>query len=105
VGRVELMRAYAETLECRRRYILNYFGETVEQDCGNCDRCDEGSAARQARQAVPFRLHSRVRHPAFGEGTVMRYEGESVVIFFDTAGSRKLALEHLRANRLLELAA
>lgn len=33
------MSAFAETGVCRRKFILNYFGETLTEDCGFCDNC------------------------------------------------------------------
>lgn len=38
-GKLKLMAQYAETRVCRRKFILNYFGENFEGNCQTCDTC------------------------------------------------------------------
>jgi ATP-dependent DNA helicase RecQ len=38
-SRVEMVRGYAETLDCRRQFLLGYFGEPHPGRCGACDVC------------------------------------------------------------------
>ena len=33
--KLNAMAGYAEPLTCRRRALLGYFGETLEENCGN----------------------------------------------------------------------
>jgi len=38
---LEQIKLYAKARQCRRKIILEYFGETVDGDnCGNCDNCN-----------------------------------------------------------------
>jgi ATP-dependent DNA helicase RecQ len=64
------MVGFAESLTCRRRVLLGYLGETLEQDCGNCDICldpperfDATEAARKVLSCV-YRLRQSfgIRH-------------------------------------------
>ena len=38
-ARLQALMRFAEARECRRRPLLAYFGETLEQPCGHCDNC------------------------------------------------------------------
>ncbi len=44
--------AYAETSMCRSKMLLNYFGETLEEPCGNCDNCRHPQKKFQAKNAI-----------------------------------------------------
>ena len=98
-SRVEMMRGYAEVRDCRRGYLLNYFGEPFEPPCGNCDNCEAGIAAPAATE--PFDLGARVRHEAWGEGTVQRYEADKIFVLFDDVGYKTLDVALVVERELL----
>jgi len=65
VHKLNAMVALAESVTCRRRVLLNYFGEQRDADCGNCDVCrdpperfDATEAARKALSCV-YRVGQR----------------------------------------------
>ncbi len=39
LAKLERMQQFAEALSCRRIALLNYFGEHIVDNCGNCDNC------------------------------------------------------------------
>ncbi len=54
--KLNAMVALAESLGCRRRVLLGYFGERLESDCGNCDTCldppERFDATDESRKAL-----------------------------------------------------
>ncbi|WP_028375300.1 DNA helicase RecQ [Leeuwenhoekiella sp. MAR_2009_132] len=38
-AKLDRMKQYAEATTCRRKILLSYFGQFLEEDCGNCDVC------------------------------------------------------------------
>jgi ATP-dependent DNA helicase RecQ len=101
-SRIDMMRGYAEVYNCRREYILNYFGEAFEPPCCACDNCDAGIYHKEDLSAEPFPLNSRVIHSALGAGLVERYEGDSVVVLFDESGYKTLDLDFVKEYDVLK---
>jgi ATP-dependent DNA helicase RecQ len=99
-SRVDMMRAYAETGDCRRAFILSYFGEPFEPPCRFCDNCEAGRV-HAPPEDVPFPVGARVAHGQWGEGVVQRYDDDSMVVLFDDAGYKTLALDVVRERALL----
>ena len=50
----------------------------------------------------PFALNSRVIHQSLGEGLVMRYEGDKIVVLFDDAGYKTLGIDLVLKQGLLK---
>lgn len=99
-SRLEMMRGYAEVRDCRRKYLLSYFGEVLEEACGFCDNCKAGIVADED-SFQPFPLNGRVVHKSWGEGQVIRYEGDKVVVLFDQAGYKTLSTTMALLEKLL----
>ena len=38
-AKLDALLGWCEVTDCRRRSLLAYFGDEIEQDCGNCDVC------------------------------------------------------------------
>jgi ATP-dependent DNA helicase RecQ len=111
--RVDMVRAYAEASGCRRRVLLNYFGQPLDEPCGNCDRCWAGAGEAgfvrsvaanervESAGAEPFELNDRVVHLTFGPGLVSGVEDGRITVLFDDSGYRTLDLMAVVTDGLL----
>jgi ATP-dependent DNA helicase RecQ len=89
--KLDALLGYCETTRCRRQVLLAYFGDTLEEPCGNCDTCltpavtfDGTEAARKALSCV-YRTGER-----FGASHVI-----DVLLGGDTERIRSLGHEAL----------
>ncbi len=99
-SRVDMIRSYAEMSGCRRQHLLAYFGEELPEPCGNCDNCESG-LAKGANGDQPFVLGSKVAHKRWGQGQVLQYEGENMVVLFDSVGYKTLSVQLVTEQGLL----
>ena len=101
-SKLAMMLQYAECVPCRRRFILNYFGEDYDiVNCGKCDNCLRASRREIAADLDPstiavgastggFKIADVVTHPKFGTGTVERAEKDLVTVLFPNVGYKTL---------------
>jgi len=102
-SRLEVMRRYAETRDCRRRVLLGYFGEELAEPCGHCDTCRAGTAKADTvdESEAPFPAGTDVDHVEWGRGSVVDVESDRITVFFADQGYKVLALEAVEENGLL----
>ena len=100
-SRIEMVRHYAELHDCRRAFLLNYFGEPYEGPCGLCDNCEAGVTTPNGHSSEPFPLNSRVEHAKWGAGQVIRYKPGMVIVLFDSVGYRTHGIDLVIGGDLL----
>jgi ATP-dependent DNA helicase RecQ len=99
-SRLDMIRSYAETDQCRGRLLLAYFGEHLEHPCGHCDNCLAGLPPED--NSGPFPIHSVVRHAEWGPGMVLAYAGDQMTVLFDEVGYKTLSVAVVEEHRLLK---
>lgn len=104
-SRIDMMRGYAETGRCRRRFLLEYFGEPCPRTCANCDNCRDGKVPAAGHGKAPFPVHAEVVHISWGPGTVMSADPDRITVLFDEIGYKTLSLDAVQRDGLLKMTA
>ncbi|SHG22596.1 ATP-dependent DNA helicase RecQ [Flavobacterium segetis] len=79
LAKLERMKQYADALSCRRKILLSYFGELVNDNCGNCDICKNP--------------------PLFFDGTVIAQKALSAIIRLKESEPLAVIIDFLRGSK------
>ncbi|HEX4256650.1 MAG TPA: RecQ family ATP-dependent DNA helicase [Streptosporangiaceae bacterium] len=99
-SRVEMMRRYADMTDCRRRFLLRYFGQGADDPCLRCDNCDAGRSTPAGGHGA-FGAGLRVEHSEWGRGVVLADEGDRITVFFDEVGYKELLTSAVLDHHIL----
>lgn len=115
-SRLEMVASFAQTVTCRRRYLLNYLGDDYPGElCLRCDNCLRRAEQRsleewelesqdervKADRSGPFAVGIEVTHKEWGPGTVQRIAGDTLVVRFDSVGYRSMHAPTVLERQLL----
>lgn len=72
--KLDQMLSYGEQAVCRRKYLLEYFGENVSaENCGNCDNCQSPRESFDATEITQKVLSAVLRTgQTFGAGHIIK---------------------------------
>lgn len=109
-SRHDMMRGYAESDNCRRRYILSYFGEECAAE--HCSLCDNDVRVEEQRVVVieeqyvesQFAIGEQVIHEAWGQGVVQSIDTDRLTVLFESVGYKVLATALIQEQGLLQAA-
>lgn len=87
--KLDSLIAYVETVHCRRKILLDYFGEKLEKNCNNCDTCLDPpityDATEDAQKLLSCIYRVKASGCAFGSAHIIKIllgkEDEKVLKF------------------------
>ncbi|OIV40806.1 DNA helicase RecQ [Flavobacterium johnsoniae] len=79
LAKLERMKQYADALSCRRKILLSYFGELVDENCGNCDICK--------------------KPPTFFDGTILAQKALSAIKRLQESEPLAVIVDFLRGSK------
>jgi len=79
IAKLDRMKQFAEATSCRRKILLSYFGELLNDNCGNCDVCKNP--------------------PEFFNGTIIAQKALSVITRLKESEAMGIVIDVLRGAK------